>query len=235
MTKLLNAFLWLSYIEICLFIPMCSSDTSVLSSDHTDMYDVFPLSSDLHYKYLYNYIHSKPYHGGQQYKWTDSGTVEYSIKDSINLSSTLRLWILSENISLLHQQYSSPDQIVEMKQDSSYWVNYVATDSLYEELSYTHMISCNSLIWNFPFSNKLWSSSLPVSRYSSSTNPVIVDQSAQDNGFYGFHSNNLLFVFAKDTGLTSASYVYSYGSQSAVSYGYQTTEIKLLSFSKGLH
>ena len=233
MARLLNVLLlWLSFFAVCSLIQSCKSNSPVSPPNSTSTFDVFPLSKGLYFKYLFTSINFQN-HGDYCDKWTDSGTVEYVIQDSINLSSSLRLWILSENANLLHQYYSPTDQRGGMSLDSSYWNKYASADSLYEVLSDSHMISCKSLIWNFPISNiNGWSPpSFSVSRYSSSADLVFTFQSQPDYDYYYSDNTNIKVIFAKDTGLASASNAFGWGSGSTVSGGSLVTEAKLLTSS----
>ena len=169
-----------------------------------------------------------------QAKWIDSGTVEYTIKDSINISPTIRVWILCVVLNLLHQYYEPSDQFGEIAAlDSSYLVNYVVTDSFKEILVGTHIINYQSFIWQFPLNINMSESLVPFARYSLTTNPVQTYNFAYNStGNTVEHiSENYYqqFTFAKDTGLISPSYVDGYSSNvGAVS---KVIKITLLSFS----
>lgn len=199
-TRSINILLWF-LSGVFLFVQSCNSPTSV----QTHNYDMFPLRNGLQYKYSYSHIIT-----AENNKWIDSGFVEYEIKDSKDVSPTLRVWIIGENVNLLHQYYVPNDQFGGMRLDSSYLVNYYATDSLKENLYGSHILSCQSLIWQFPLgiiSNGL----VPFARYSSSSDPIL---SYNYTSHYGpgntvehiQENKQKQYVFEKDKGLISTSY-----------------------------
>ncbi len=145
MTRTIGILLWLSIAGILLFIQSCNSPTSVVTYN----YDMFPLNNGRQYNYKYIQTFKN-----NNIKWIDSGSVEYIIKDSVNFSSTLRLWIINENVNLLHQYYYLTDQIGGMRLDSSYLINYNTIDTLKEILVDSHILSYNSFIWHFPLDMK---------------------------------------------------------------------------------
>jgi hypothetical protein len=226
MTRLLNLLLvWLSFFVVCSLIQSCNSPVSPTTST----FDVFPLSKGLSFKYLYTSFHSQ-YYTGSIARWTDSGTVEYLIQDSVNLSSTLRLWIFSENANLLHQYYSPTGQL---SQDSSYWNKHVVIDSLYEVLSNSQIVGCKSLIWNFPISNinALWSP-FSFSRYCpASYFELTYESPTLDLGLSLSCTTNIQVIFAKDTGLVSASYASTWSGEGGVESGGSGSQANLLTSS----
>jgi hypothetical protein len=168
---------------------------------------MFPLRNGLHYKYLY-----KRTAISQDNQWIDSGSVEYLIKYSIDVSPTLRLWIISEDVNLLHQYYFPTDQFGGMRLDSSYLINRKIIDTLQETLLDSHILSCKSYIWQFP----LGISSTPqeiFARYSSSSDTDLLYnyENRYGPGFTAEHytiSTKQQYLFEKDIGLKSISYDY---------------------------
>jgi hypothetical protein len=223
-TRSINILLWF-LSGVCLFVQSCNSPTSV----QTHNYDMFPLRNGLQYKYSYSHIIT-----AENNKWIDSGFVEYEIKYSKDVLPTLRVWIIGENVNLLHQYYVPNDQFGGMRLDSSYLVNYYATDSLKENLYGSHILSCQSLIWQFPLG--IISEGLePFARYSSSFDSVLSYNYTFDSGpgstvEHYQNWNQKHYVFEKDKGLISASYDVS--SSSMVSSNSSIIRATLLNYSQ---
>jgi hypothetical protein len=139
---------------------------------NADTVDVFPLSKGLSVDYLYNV--DDVHQSGAEISvttWTDSGTVHYTIEDSVTLSSGWRAWIVRENVDLIYRHFS-PIGAYETKEDTSYRIEYTTVDSLFESMTGNHELRCGSLIWCFPSSDSItstpnWLPSIQVARYSS--------------------------------------------------------------------
>jgi len=204
-------------VGICLFVQSCNSPTSVQT--HTYIYDMFPLKNGLKYKYSYSRIWI--YETNNNIKSIDSGFVEYEIKYSKDILPTVRVWIIGENVNLLHQHYILNDQLEEIKMDSSYMVNYYTTDSLIENLEGSHILSCNSLIWQFPMG--FYSEGLdPFYRYSSSSDSVLSYNYSYGSGpgttvEFIQECDQKQYVFEKDKGLISTFYNIHVGSMVSIS------------------
>ena len=219
MTRSIGILLWLSIAGLLLFIQSCNSPTSVLTYN----YDMFPLNKGRQYNYSYirTLINNND-------KWIDSGSVRYIIKDSINVSSTLRLWIINENVNLLHQYYFLTDHIGGMRLDSSYLINYNTIDTLKEILVDSHILSCNSFIWHFPLDMEPLPE--PFARYSSSSNPELSYDNEYQSGpgitveHYSEYTKQQ-YLFEKEIGLKSISYYNSISSD--VGFSSRVTRVTL--------
>ena len=202
MTRSINVLLWLGSVVTLLFIQSCDSPTSIQTYNS----EMFPLQRGLQYEY--SYIRTTI---SDSNKWIDSGNVVYLIKDSVDVSSTLRVWTISEDVSLMHQ-YFLTDQYGGMRLDSSYLINYNTIDILQENLSESHTLSCNSLIWKFPLDIKP-ASPEPFARYSSSSDPLLSYSHEYQSGpgntveQISVYSKQC-YAFEKDKGLNSISYIY---------------------------
>ncbi len=114
-------------------------------------YDIFPLSKNL--KYLYSFY--------QQFDQrslaysvelnSDSGTVEYVIRDSIRSGDSLFIWQIEQLRNLVHKKYFS-DGLYGYVLDTTYSVVDTIIFSLFEYLMDNHELKCSSQIWNFPLS-----------------------------------------------------------------------------------
>ena len=201
MIRSISILLWLASAGTLLFIQSCNSPTSV----QTYNYDMFPLRNGLQYKYSYSHTLIV-----DNNKWIDSGTVEYVIKDSIDVSPTLRGWIINEDINLLHQYYFLTDQFGGMRLDSSYLVNYNTTDTLKEILLDSHILSCRSYIWQFPLGIHSTPQEI-FARYSSSSDTDLSYNYEYQSGpgntveHYSIYTKQC-YLFEKDIGLKSISY-----------------------------
>jgi hypothetical protein len=180
---------------------------------------MFPLRNGFQYKYSYSQIYEDI--TNNNIIWSDSGFVGYVIKDSKVISPSLRVWIIDENVNFLHRHYALNYQSGGMTLDSSYMINYYAIDSLKENLNDSHILSCQSIIWQFPL-GIISTQLVPFSRYSSSSSPVLSYNYSWSSsmGMTVEHFQTVKinqYVFEKDKGLKSISfddYLYS----SAVSY-----------------
>ena len=227
-TRSINILLLFISVGVCLFVQSCNSPTSVQNHN----YDMFPLRSGLQYKYSYSHIFADETHNN--IIWIDSGFVDYVIRDSKIISPTLRVWIIDEKVNLLHRHYVYNYQLGGMTLDSSYLVNYYAIDSLKENLNDSHILSCQSIIWQFPLG--VISTQLePFARYSSSTDPALSYNYTWSSpmGITVEHFQEVKikkYVFEKDKGLISFTFDDNLGSM-AVSHSL-ITRVTLVGYSQ---
>ncbi len=106
-------------------------------------YDIFPLTGGMHY--TYNFF--------QEYKFyhvatltnihSDSGSVEYTILDSLEYGDTLIVWNIEQRRNILHRDYNYPNDTTYKVRDTSYY-------QLSESLIGDHELKCSSMVWFFP-------------------------------------------------------------------------------------
>ena len=107
-------------------------------------YDVFPLSKGLYYKYNFHqrFEHWELFSLALVY--SDSGTVAYSVLDSIKYGDTLTVWNIEQRQNLIHYyQYGNDTVGYNFISDTSYY-------DLKEYLVGNHELKCSSLVWSFP-------------------------------------------------------------------------------------
>ena len=144
-----------------------------------DTLDVFPLVPGLRFTYrvLSDSLSRDAFPLGA---WRDSGFVEYYIRDSSAATTSTRQWKIDEVRHLLHYVYTF--NIFDSVLVSTHWEDSTVTLNLSEQLSGSHELRCEGLIWSFPFQDVRslsgWDTTISVFRYSSDAKRVLV---AQDN------------------------------------------------------
>ena len=149
-----NRFAYLKFaLAFFSTVLMTPSDESLAQS----VYDVFPLSKNLHYRYQFESRYS--YHEllSLMSLSVDSGTVEYVIQDSIHLADSAIVWTVRQSEHLWHRRFVDFSDI-----DTSYWSDKDTSVFLVERLTGQHALSCSSWVWSFP----LTSPSDTIFRYS---------------------------------------------------------------------
>ncbi len=200
MTKSIHILLLCVCLAVSLVVQACKSPTSGQTYNN----DMFPLENGHQYTYSYTSISTT-----EKDKWIDSGTVSYLIKDSMDISTSLRAWVISQDINLVHKYYVLTDLMGGVRLDSSYLVQSTSTDTLKETLTGSHLLTAQFLIWQFPlrYANP---PTMDFSRYSSSSDPVLtlydILQSGPGNTVEHIStSKQVQYVFHNDIGLTSSS------------------------------
>jgi hypothetical protein len=128
-------------ISILLFV-LCLIAISEKTSAQ-QKYDIFPLSNKLHYSYSFYQAIEEWEFSTLFYRESDSGKVEYIIRDSIRYGDTLIVWNVEQRENLLHK-----------RNDSVYFIIDTINFSIYEVLKGNHELKCNSMVWLFPL--KVW-------------------------------------------------------------------------------
>jgi len=172
---------------------------AVLSTNSSaqGVYDIFPLSSGMNYKYTF-YQENKYYELMYLIEiLSDSGEVEYTVIDSLQYGDTLKVWNIEQKRKLLHYRFYAPSW------DTTYFIDDTNYYSLYEYLGGNHEIKCSSMVWQFPLS--VWgnieygkSSGRNIYRYSDSTNLINVLSNHDPYGNSGWEDS---IWFSIDAGM----------------------------------
>lgn len=144
------------------------NSTGIDQSAAEPLYDCLPLHSGLRYIYDYQLTSVNRIQMGLRSITTDSGTVEYTILDSLRTVNGTLLWSVLENVHLLRRYWSafSGSQIP----DTTYMIDSSTPSTLSEGTSGSHELQMASRVWLFPLrENRLpMTDSVTVMRYSRS-------------------------------------------------------------------
>ena len=114
--------------------------SAVQSLSIADTVDVFPLQKGLQYSYLYEDSIDGSNYGAYIYK--ESGTITYTVLDSISMADTVILWTVRQNRDLVIQRYYPVP--------ASYTQVDSTTGYVYESLAGNHSLSSSFRLWKFP-------------------------------------------------------------------------------------
>ena len=128
--------------------PSFSTSSQVLPSSLYSLFDVFPLSRNIHYSYTYAYSTQYFFAGFTEQFSIDSGNVQYIVGESLALSDSTIKWSVTEISSLWHERF-----VAFPKKDSTYVTTDTVLFSLSESNVGKHELSSPALIWRFPITN----------------------------------------------------------------------------------
>ena len=112
-------------------------------------YDIFPLMKGFQYEYNIYQEYKVLSQGMFLYLLdSDSGKVEYIVKDSLNYSDSLTIWNIDQIRNLLHRHQASKTDTAHF-----FFINDTSYYQLYEYLTGHHELKCSSMVWSFPYSN----------------------------------------------------------------------------------
>jgi hypothetical protein len=169
-----------------LIIFCLSSIVVSLNTSAQTKYDIFPLAKYLHYSYSFYQQFEIRDLGYPTELESDSGKVEYIIRDSVKYSDTLIIWNVEQRQNLLHTRYFGSQSTYLL--DTVYSIIDTTYFSLYELLAGNHELKCSSLVWHFP--TIVWPSNyvLPspdssIYRYSDSTKVFYFISKSDNDGW----------------------------------------------------
>jgi hypothetical protein len=189
-------------INISLLICCCLSS---LMAGNADTVDVFPLQNGLQFEYnyydFYMLVELIP-----AYVHIDSGSVTYTIVDSIRFTDTTCVWMVMESVHLLHKYYNGGTWYTGIP-DSIYWIDYSIIDTLMEDIRNEHELLCDLKVWSFPIRDKMPASMsndslVQVYRYVSKSPSLLV---LNLNDSYTTQYDNDTLLLAQFNGLTYRS------------------------------
>ena len=128
--------------------------------------EIFPLRRALHYQYSYQRSTSLVESGTSQSWTSDSGLVQYTVLDSIQIDDTTCSWHVHQSYRLLHRYHDSV-------RDSLYWRQDSTDLELRENTTGRHELSISGIVWSFPVMN-YYILNQPVLRYADTSNSLIV-------------------------------------------------------------
>jgi hypothetical protein len=97
----------------------------------------------LQYKYVYHSGYEAYYVSFLEVLEIDSGLVVCTIKESVLVGDTVRVWSVEERRTLWHRRFW-------FQADTTYWTDTTASGKVMENLAGNHALSCSLLVWSFP-------------------------------------------------------------------------------------
>lgn len=186
--KIIFSFFLLIIISI-----IYSCNTKVTSAPSS--FELFPLSKGK--SYLYSYYYHDRYRTSYEF-YTDSGTVQYNIMDSVKLSSNTISWTIKEFQRYYHSQLK-PGTRTDLYSDTTYLVDTTNIFTLEENLSGLHEIKCKSLAWTFPYIDSIfmypkWTKTDTVKIHRYSNNDQYLFAYSTSNGSIFLHDTLSFFA-----------------------------------------